>query len=176
MSDNNRGGESYHCPAPTTSAAPASLDNFFMDFDPQSEDNINLFNETRVDGEDYTTGSSSTFQEYDNMPFSSQLGFEFPNRDTGQMRLVEGTGTGASVQSRASKEPNLVPSSMALVNTNNASTLNNTSVPEFLYQLTKMLTENNNDVIEWSHGTTALLNFYVCRQIMDLTKTTFRTS
>lgn len=150
MSDSNRGGESYHRPATTTSTAPTSLDNFFMDFDPQSEDNINLFNEARADGEDYTTGSSSTFQEYDNMPFSSQLGFEFPNRDTGQIRLVEGTDT--AVQSRASKEPNLVPSSMALVTTTNASTLNNTSVPEFLYQLTKMLTENNNDVIEWSHG------------------------
>lgn len=28
----------------------------------------------------------------------------------------------------------------------------NTSVPEFLYQLTKMLTDNNSDVIEWKNG------------------------
>ena len=28
----------------------------------------------------------------------------------------------------------------------------NNTVPEFLYQLTKMLTENNRDCIEWSNG------------------------
>ena len=27
------------------------------------------------------------------------------------------------------------------------------AVPEFLYQLTKMLTDNNREVIEWSNGT-----------------------
>jgi hypothetical protein len=27
------------------------------------------------------------------------------------------------------------------------------AVPEFLYQLTKMLTDNNRDIIEWSSGT-----------------------
>ena len=26
------------------------------------------------------------------------------------------------------------------------------TVPEFLYQLTKMLTDNNRDIIEWSKG------------------------
>jgi hypothetical protein len=26
------------------------------------------------------------------------------------------------------------------------------TVPEFLYQLTKMLTDNNRDIIEWSNG------------------------
>jgi hypothetical protein len=29
---------------------------------------------------------------------------------------------------------------------------NANTVPEFLYQLTKMLTDNNRDTIEWSHG------------------------
>jgi hypothetical protein len=150
MSDINRGGETYHRPITTTSAAPASLDSFFMDFDPQSEDNANLPNEARVEAEDYTTGSSSTFQEYDNMPFSSQLGFDFPNRESGQFRLSERTD--APVLSTADKRPNQVP----LPTSATVSTLNNTSVPEFLYQLTKMLTENNNDVIEWSHGTITL--------------------
>jgi hypothetical protein len=153
MSDNSRSGESYQLPAKVASSAQTSLDNFFMDFDPQSglgTDDVNESNDARGEVEDYTTGSSSTFQEYDNMPFSSQLGFEFPTRDTSQSRLVEGSKP--SLQSRISKEPNIVPSSMSLPGTIAAPTLNNTSVPEFLYQLTKMLTENNNDVIEWSHG------------------------
>lgn len=34
-----------------------------------------------------------------------------------------------------------------------ASTPNTNTVPEFLYQLTKMLTDNNRDIIEWSNGT-----------------------
>ena len=160
MSDNNRVNESYPRPATTTSNASESLDNFFMDFDPQSElgtDSVNLSSEARVEVEDYTTGSSSTFQEYNNMPFSSQLGFEFPNRDASQFKLVEDTGIKPSVQARAIKEPILVPSSMPLATATTASTLNSSSVPEFLYQLTKMLTENNNDVIEWSHGTIVLL-------------------
>jgi hypothetical protein len=29
---------------------------------------------------------------------------------------------------------------------------NSSTVPEFLYQLTKMLTDNNRDIIEWSNG------------------------
>jgi hypothetical protein len=156
MSDNSRGGESYRIPPPTTSSAAASLDNFFMDFDPQSTvdpDDINVTNETRTEVEDYTNESSSTLHEYDNMPFSSQLGFEFPNRNTSRFRLVDArNGTNALGQSRAITEPNLVPSSMSLAAASAAPTLNNTSVPEFLYQLTKMLTENNSDVIEWSHG------------------------
>jgi hypothetical protein len=41
----------------------------------------------------------------------------------------------------------MVPSSVPSTNT----------VPEFLYQLTKMLTENNRDVIEWSNGESPFL-------------------
>lgn len=33
-----------------------------------------------------------------------------------------------------------------------AATPNTNTVPEFLYQLTKMLTDNNRDIIEWSNG------------------------
>ena len=36
----------------------------------------------------------------------------------------------------------------------------NVSVPEFLYQLTKMLTDNNRDVIEWSDGKFDLLSCF----------------
>ena len=109
-----------------------------MDFDPVD---ANMSNEARADVDDYGTESSSTLQQYNNMPFSAQLGFDFPNRSD------------SSVQSRGTTtQHNSVPSSTSLVTTSTASTLNNTSVPEFLYQLTKMLTENNNDVIEWSHG------------------------
>jgi hypothetical protein len=32
------------------------------------------------------------------------------------------------------------------------------TVPEFLYQLTRMLTDNNRDVIEWSNGKLAYIN------------------
>lgn len=163
MSDNIRGGESYHLPPTTASSAAASLDNFFMDFDPQSAqapDDVNESNATRGEIDDYTTGPSSRLHEFDNMPFSSELGFEFPNRNTSRFSRLVG-GTNALGQSRSTTEANLVPSSMPLTAASAAPALNNTSVPEFLYQLTKMLTENNNDVIEWSHGMFELLQTLV---------------
>ena len=168
MSESSRGGGSNLLPPTTTSSAPESLDSFFMDFDPQTglgSDDVHMSNETRADVEDYTTGSSSSVHEYDNMPFSSQLGFDFSTRNTSQFPLSDGTNT--SGQSRATADPNLVPSSMSLAVASATPTLNNTSVPEFLYQLTKMLTENNNDVIEWSHGTTERLPFY--KELLELT-------
>ena len=36
---------------------------------------------------------------------------------------------------------------------NNSDAPLTTTVPEFLYQLTKMLTDDNKDVIEWANGT-----------------------
>lgn len=49
------------------------------------------------------------------------------------------------------RPPNLQlgPSSRAILP---AMTPNANTVPEFLYQLTKMLTDNNRDIIEWSNG------------------------
>ncbi len=43
---------------------------------------------------------------------------------------------------------------------------NNNTVPEFLYQLTKMLTDNNRDIIEWSNGeefdgTVSIVDYFV---------------
>ena len=35
-------------------------------------------------------------------------------------------------------------------------TAGNNSIPEFLYQLTKMLTDNNRHIIEWTNGTSVL--------------------
>lgn len=40
------------------------------------------------------------------------------------------------------------------------------AVPEFLYQLTKMLTDNNREVIEWSNGTIEELLY--CRSVLFL--------
>lgn len=39
------------------------------------------------------------------------------------------------------------------------------SIPEFLYQLTKMLTDNNRDIIEWSNGT-----FQFASSLQDATR------
>ena len=63
-------------------------------------------------------------------PSSIPLAAQSPPR-TGSMQISPSTGV-------------VVASS---TNTANANT-----VPEFLYQLTKMLTDNNRDIIEWSNG------------------------
>ena len=52
------------------------------------------------------------------------------NSTVGQVQISPSTGV-------------VVPSAVPSTNT----------VPEFLYQLTKMLTDNNRDIIEWSNGT-----------------------
>lgn len=70
------------------------------------------------------------------------------NSTVGQVQISPSTGV-------------VVPSVVPSTNT----------VPEFLYQLTKMLTDNNRDIIEWSNGTsrsrwipwkTAHVNTYFC--------------
>ena len=40
-------------------------------------------------------------------------------------------------------------------------TPNTNTVPEFLYQLTKMLTDNNRDIIEWSNGKSVSRSVFV---------------
>ena len=58
-------------------------------------------------------------------------------------------GIGSSGASPTSQQQIQISPSTGVVvqNMPNAST-----VPEFLYQLTRMLTDNNRDTIEWSHG------------------------
>ena len=42
---------------------------------------------------------------------------------------------------------------------------NSNTVPEFLYQLTKMLTDNNRDIIEWSNGKSGWLKDFFCTSL-----------
>ena len=59
-------------------------------------------------------------------------------------------------ESEPSSSPKLTGSSTMQISSSTgvlvASTPNTNTVPEFLYQLTKMLTDNNRDIIEWSNG------------------------
>ena len=49
-----------------------------------------------------------------------------------------------------------------------ASTPNTNTVPEFLYQLTKMLTDNNRDIIEWSNGKFRSLRINRCSRMVHV--------
>jgi hypothetical protein len=159
MNENKRGGESYHLPRATSTTT--SADNFFMDFVEIGNDSNGAIgsNETRGERDDYTTGTSSSLHDYDNMPFSSQLGFDFPIRESNTIKFDERVDVTMSTQLQITKNQNResaihrIPSVMSDITAPAAPALNSNSVPEFLYQLTKMLTENNKDVIEWSHGT-----------------------
>lgn len=174
MSEDRRGVESQQfstisTATNTTYTRPnitTSIDSIFMDFDTQSgPDGANRNIESdRVEIEDYTTASSSPMHDFDsnNMPFSSELAYDFPIHDvpldnrgkdgnittsiqSSQANNVSSHDLGAQrVQSNMSVSGVASTSAAAIVNTN--------SVPEFLYQLTKMLTDNNSDVIEWAHG------------------------
>jgi hypothetical protein len=68
-------------------------------------------------------------------------------------------GTNNAMQPTATtSSPSATTSGIQSVPTTNA-------VPEFLYQLTKMLTDNNREIIEWSNGkfinvVYAIIHFY----------------
>jgi hypothetical protein len=153
MSENRSGSEAHRIPAATVSSATTELDTFFMDFDPQSamgSGENNESNEATVDMDDYhTTESSNSLNDYSNMPFSSQLDYDFPIRESTHIRVDR---VGLMTQSHNNHEADIVHPTVSVATASVSPPLNNNSVPEFLYQLTKMLTENNNDVIEWSHG------------------------
>ena len=150
MSEKSTGDRSESYQLPTTSS---SLDsNMFIGLTSGTANpdihggNMNAENEEEDEAtnDDFASG----LHEYDSLPFSAQLGFDFEMHEHAFIDHHE-----AVIQSEA-----LVPSNRNGQRVEPAARLpsavapTSTSVPEFLYQLTKMLTENNNDVIEWSHG------------------------
>jgi hypothetical protein len=161
MNENKRSGESYHFPTTSQTTRTTPTDIFFMDFVNGSDLNDNNgaegSNESRIETDDYANGPSSLFHD---MPFASQLGFDYPVREGNSSRFNEEIGDITVTHSQTTiglsrgSAVHRIPSAMSDGSGSAAPALNSNSVPEFLYQLTKMLTENNNDVIEWSHGTT----------------------
>lgn len=80
-----------------------------------------------------------------NNPLAGRLPFD---QNTPDGTMTSDTGYQKS-QIAPSRSPlPILPSSGLAV----PSTPNNNTVPEFLYQLTKMLTGGHNDIIEWSNG------------------------
>ena len=62
---------------------------------------------------------------------------------------------GTTESSDPMKNISFLPSSLTTnlgVSDGTGALVTNTTVPEFLYQLTKMLTDDNREIIEWSNG------------------------
>ena len=88
-------------------------------------------------------------------PATAETSYALPAHQTNFVSSIVSAGTlepvtsapaSSNLQSAASIQ--ITSSTGVLV----ASTPNTNTVPEFLYQLTKMLTDNNRDIIEWSNG------------------------
>lgn len=75
---------------------------------------------------------------------------------TSNTTFIAGTVPAGGLEPDSSPSPNLAGSGSMRISSSTgvlvASTPNTNTVPEFLYQLTKMLTDNNRDIIEWSNG------------------------
>ncbi len=68
-----------------------------------------------------------------------------------QARFLSQSQAAAAPPSKTSQtHVQIQPSTGVIVESTMPTTTN--TVPEFLYQLTKMLTDNNRDIIEWSNG------------------------
>jgi hypothetical protein len=106
------------------------------------------FDEEEAINDDFA--SESGMNDYDSLPFSSQLGFDFTMQENSFGNGHETASQAEAMPSRRVERQGETSLSVARLPSAPAPT--STSVPEFLYQLTKMLTENNSDVIEWSHG------------------------
>lgn len=149
---NESGGASQR-QLPTEVSEASSLDSFLMDLPPDSDFahalqmNCDEFDNETTEGEDFPNGSSNSLPGYDCMTFSAQ-GFDF-NAGESMSSLHDGLQAPAAM-------PPVMPTvgrrSSAPASTSSSSFAVNNSVPEFLYQLHKMLTDSNAEVIEWSTG------------------------
>jgi hypothetical protein len=141
---------------PVQISSASSLDSFFIDL-PQPYFTLQLNNSNglgndETDGQESTTGTSQTIPSSDSMLFNSQQATNWNLEDL----------SSACDQALGSDELNVTMTSAlqshrrratAPASATNAPAVINNSVPEFLCQLTKMLTDSNTDVIEWSKGT-----------------------
>ena len=139
--DYNSGGDRIERPSHVSSAS--SLDSFLMDL-PEPSD-FSVGNMLRLEnGFDDETADSDimkvAMRAYDPVPLQPEATI-VPAQQ--QPPLVS---TSLMMPETRMESLQLVPEPTSTVAVNN-------SIPEFLYQLIKMLTEDNRDVIEWTNGT-----------------------
>jgi hypothetical protein len=141
MSEKNISGESYHHHQKTTTTGTANG---------VDDNSVDGTNGRRAESDNYASAPLSSLHDYDSMPFASQFGFDFPmgDNDINSLHVLDNSET-LSVDGR--NETQRVPS-VSVASLPAAPAASSHSIPEFLFQLTKMLTENNSDVIEWSMG------------------------
>ena len=131
--------------SPTIVSSGSSLDSFLMDFQ-AGADFLDGINEA-LDRNEIGDGNREELEIDD----PSQLAMHISTVSSGTLHDRKKIYTNASsphdvLQRVASFEQHAqsAPSSVVAASSN---------VPEFLYQLTKMLTQDNREVIEWSNGT-----------------------
>jgi hypothetical protein len=158
MSEKSAGRTESYYPLSTTASSP--LDHLPNDYTSGASnsgmiDGNHDLSRTFDEEEDATNddfASESGLNDYDTLPFASQLGFDFTMPENAFSSSHETASQSVTMPSRRVEGPS-ESSSLSVARLPAAPAPTSTSVPEFLYQLTKMLTENNSDVIEWSHGT-----------------------
>jgi HSF-type DNA-binding len=151
---------------PTQISSSSSLDSFLLNL-PTSSDtgsphymNIDAYgnNDTEADyGANWSSSNSLPAHVAEGDRSAQDLGsipeqVDHPNGNLGVPDPTSSNLHFRPVQSRRVSAPAAMASTVAV----------NTSVPEFLYQLTKMLTDENKDVIEWVSGKCACFCWTVC--------------
>lgn len=137
---------------PVQISSASSLDSFLIDLPPPSELALQVnscggFGIDTTEAEEVTTESSLSPPNNDSMLFAANLFFDLDDSNSVREQAFAFEGLHVAMPSTArSQGRSLAPASSS------AAVLINNSVPEFLYQLTKMLTDKNTDVIEWANG------------------------
>jgi hypothetical protein len=130
--------------SPTIVSSGSSLDSFLMDFQGGADflDGMNV----ALDSSDISDGNRDEllFDE------TSQLVMQINTVSSSSLLDQQNTYVNASashvMQRVASSDQHVLPTSSSVAAASS-------NVPEFLYQLTKMLAQDNREVIEWSNGT-----------------------
>jgi len=131
--------------SPTLVSSTSSLDSFLMDFPGDSDffDGMhNAFDSNTIDDSNNGEGGGGVGTSQLSMGSNTVSSSSLHDQPQKQIHLqnVASSDLGQSQQVISAPAPAAT-----------ATAVNNT-VPEFLYQLTKMLSHDNREIIEWSNG------------------------
>lgn len=121
--------------SPTIVSSGSSLDSFLMDFQ-GGVDFLDGVNEA-LDRNEICDGNRD------------ELEIDNPS----QFAMPTNTVYSGSLHDKQERNQRFASSDQHVLSAPSSAVASSSNVPEFLYQLTKMLSQDNREVIEWSNGT-----------------------
>lgn len=148
-----------------------SLDTFLLNLSATSDLEDLAMDQPFLEGDDSKTSRHANVKQPSTMPFAPTADtstHENTVNDATATSNANGTGTNGIVpNSNASQAAKTVDraqpsSSTTTANAVSAARAISGTVPEFLYQLFQMLTDNNREVIEWDDGKSQVPRCILC--------------